>query len=149
VCNWDKCAEIAALLEEHDSAYSGFVTVRKTAPKPMRVALYASIDWHLRPTNKEVYEYCVGKHHWLRQLAIDNSGTGNLANGKGRYFTTPISSTDTRRYYTNLEDCNKSEKCLACGSRTTAVVFSDTDMSKAKGMYGMYVQAPCGFSKKW
>jgi len=103
------------------------------------VALCASIEWHLRPINEDVVEYCVRKHHWPRQLALDNSGAGKLAKGRNRFFTSPISSTEARQYYSNLEECNKFEKCLTRSSRKSGKGFSDQVLSKARGMY---VQAP-------
>ena len=98
LCFWTDCKKLSNLLTQNDPQWAGFVKVKKN-----QRALRSSVEWHLTPSKERIAkgtEYHVARHHWPRQLVLDNAGTpgGNQAIfgilGGRRHFSTPISNSE-------------------------------------------------------
>jgi hypothetical protein len=149
VCYWEKCQYFSSILKKHDPNWAGITKV-----KPTQTSLISSIQWHLKPSHERIEDittdYKVARHHWPRQLVVDNYHLEGAATVGIRYFSTMLSKEEAEGYHPwMVEDANSVLSSLQRADQ----VLSEDDEQRYKGWY---VQAPLvsvkeleGYIKRW
>jgi hypothetical protein len=140
VCTWSECQRFSDVLAKYDSDWSGVTHVNTS-----QIALVSSIKFHLNPLpetfNKATIK--VARHHWYRQLVVDNlklSGANPLAGsglvGEGRKFSKTLTRVEAQQYHERMVD--GANTVLNCLKREGEVITEDLE----RKFKGLFVQAP-------